>query len=193
MKYIYNTKCGISQVRENEFSLSKWSGGTTQLHTLEQGFFTWGASTPRGCWNQFQGVLGKVTYVAVKGIRFSLLYPYSNQVLANGRGAGLLRCDQTGCWSGKRLRNAVLEEHCLRGFCAAVTLSANIKHMHTCNNSAASTPMVLKQFLFCALIKRIFGFWKKLVLYFWSYARFGECIGKLIAFITPSKFKNHGF
>jgi len=28
-------------------------------------------------------------YVAVKGIRLSLLYPYSNQVLANGR----------GCWT----------------------------------------------------------------------------------------------
>jgi len=27
----------------------------------------------------------------VKGIRLSLLYPYSNQVLANGRGVELLR------------------------------------------------------------------------------------------------------
>ena len=31
-----------------------------------QGFLTWSASTPRECWNQFQGVLGKVTYVPVK-------------------------------------------------------------------------------------------------------------------------------
>jgi len=36
---------------------------------LEQGFLTWGASTPRGRWNRFQGVLVKVTYVAVKGKR----------------------------------------------------------------------------------------------------------------------------
>jgi len=32
----------------------------------------------------FRGA-GNVTYVAVKGTRLSLLYPYSNQVLANGR------------------------------------------------------------------------------------------------------------
>jgi len=31
------------QVRKNEISLRKWSGGTTQLRTLEQGFptFLW--------------------------------------------------------------------------------------------------------------------------------------------------------
>jgi len=46
---------------------------------------------------------GKVTYLAVKGIRLSLLYPSSNQLLANGRDAGLLRGDQKGCWGGKRL------------------------------------------------------------------------------------------
>jgi len=46
---------------------------------------------------------GKVTYVAVKGIRLSLLYLYSNQALANDRGAGLLRRDQKGCWGRKML------------------------------------------------------------------------------------------
>jgi len=40
----------------------------------------------------------------------SLLYPYSNQVLANGRGAGLLRRDEKGCWGRKRLRNAALDQ-----------------------------------------------------------------------------------
>jgi len=30
-------------------------------------------------------------------LHLSLLYPYSNHVLANGRGAGLLRRDQKGC------------------------------------------------------------------------------------------------
>jgi len=94
-----------------------------------------------GCWNQFQGVLGKVTYVAVKGLSMGFplfsycfcqcychnccfcfgewtkhmikmyctcLYLYSNQVLANGRGAGLLRRHQKWCWGRKRLRNAGL-------------------------------------------------------------------------------------
>jgi len=27
--------------------------GSTQLQPLHQGFLTWGASTPGGCWNQF--------------------------------------------------------------------------------------------------------------------------------------------
>jgi len=39
------------------------------LLRLKQGFLTWGASTPRWCSNQFQGVLGKVIYVAVKDKR----------------------------------------------------------------------------------------------------------------------------
>jgi len=42
-------------------------------YDLAQGFLTWSASTPRGCWNQFPGVLGKVTYVAVK--RLSMSFP----------------------------------------------------------------------------------------------------------------------
>ena len=62
---------------------------SSTMFPLRQSFLIWSASTPRGCWNQFQGVLGKVTCVAVKGIRLSLLYPYSNQVLVNGR----------GCWT----------------------------------------------------------------------------------------------
>ena len=38
---------------------------------LNQGFLTW------GCWNQFQRVLGKVTYVAVKGLSMSFpLFSY---------------------------------------------------------------------------------------------------------------------
>jgi len=45
----------------------------------------------------------------LKGIRLSLLYAYSNQVLANRRGAGLLSRDQTGCWGRKRLRYAALK------------------------------------------------------------------------------------
>jgi len=36
-------------------------------------------------------------------LHLSLLCPYSNEVLANGRGAGLLRRDQKGCWGRKRL------------------------------------------------------------------------------------------
>jgi len=36
-------------------------------------------------------------WLKVKGIRLSSLYPYSNQVLANGRGAGELERDQKGC------------------------------------------------------------------------------------------------
>jgi len=38
----------------------------------------------------------------------SSLYPYSNQMLASGRGAGLLRHDQKGCWGRKRSRNTAL-------------------------------------------------------------------------------------
>jgi len=49
MRYIHVTKFGMLQVRENEISLRKLFGGTAHLHTLEQGFLTWGASTPRGC------------------------------------------------------------------------------------------------------------------------------------------------
>jgi len=29
------------------------------LIPLKQGFLTWGASTPRGCWNQFRGCWGR--------------------------------------------------------------------------------------------------------------------------------------
>ena len=57
-----------------------------------QGFLTWGASTHRGSWNQFQGVVGKVTYVAMKGKRNT----FGQKVLANGRGAGLLRREPKG-------------------------------------------------------------------------------------------------
>jgi len=32
-------------------------------------FLNLGCYHPQGCWNQFQGVLGKVTYVAVKDKR----------------------------------------------------------------------------------------------------------------------------
>jgi len=39
----------------------------------------------------------------VKRIRLSLLYPYGNQVLANGRGVELLRHGQKGRWGRKRL------------------------------------------------------------------------------------------
>jgi len=83
-----------------------------QIHVipLKQGFFTWGASNLSGCWNQFQGVLGRshMWRKKVKGIRLFLLYPCSNQVLTNGRGDGLLRRDQKGCWGRRRLRNAAL-------------------------------------------------------------------------------------
>jgi len=39
----------------------------------------------------------------VKGIRLSSLYPYSNHVLANGRGVELRRHGQKECWGRKRL------------------------------------------------------------------------------------------
>jgi len=44
----------------------------------------------------------------VKGIRLSLLYPYSNQVLANGRAVELLRHGQKVGRDRKRLRNTAL-------------------------------------------------------------------------------------
>jgi len=33
--------------------------------------------TPRGCWNQFQGVLGKDTYVAAKSKRNTFVFTLS--------------------------------------------------------------------------------------------------------------------
>jgi len=66
---------------------------------LDHGFLTWGASTRRGCWNQFQGVLGKVTCVAVKGERNT----FGQKCWPMLGGAGLLRRDQKGCWGRKRL------------------------------------------------------------------------------------------
>jgi len=44
----------------------------------------------RGCWRKTHMWQQKE-----KGIPLSLLYPYSNQVLANGRGVELLRHGQT--------------------------------------------------------------------------------------------------
>ena len=46
----------------------------------------------RGCWGRTHMWRQKV-----KGIRLSLLHPYSNQVLGNGRGVELLRHGQKGC------------------------------------------------------------------------------------------------
>jgi len=43
---------------------------------MVQGFLTWGAITLRGCWNQYEGVLGKVTYVVAKGKRNTLGQTY---------------------------------------------------------------------------------------------------------------------
>jgi len=34
MLYLYDIKCGMLQVRKNEISLRKWSGGIAQLHNL---------------------------------------------------------------------------------------------------------------------------------------------------------------
>ena len=67
------------------------TNSTYNILTLAQGFLTWGAS-PRGA-GEGHICGGK----RLKGIRLSLLYPYSNQVLANGRGVELLRHGQKGC------------------------------------------------------------------------------------------------
>ena len=76
--YSPRAKCGSRShfVNDENIICSRkicWFGGMyhilKQSHYVRQGFLTWGASTPRSCRNQFQGVLGKVTYVAVKGKR----------------------------------------------------------------------------------------------------------------------------
>jgi len=36
MRYIYDMKSGMLQVRENEISLRKWSGGAAHLRTLQE-------------------------------------------------------------------------------------------------------------------------------------------------------------
>jgi len=64
----------------------------------EINFVTLGAATG-GAEINFRGSWGR-THMwrqKVKGIRLSLLYPYSNQVLANGKGVELLRHGQKGC------------------------------------------------------------------------------------------------
>jgi len=62
----------------------------------------------------------------VKGIRLSLLYPYSNQVLANGRGDELLRHDQKGCWGRKRLRNTGLVDYAHIKFSKCETVTVDL-------------------------------------------------------------------
>jgi len=80
--------------------------------TSAQGFLTWGAppgraeinfltwgAPPGGAEINFRGCWGR-THMwrqKVKGIRLSSLYPYSNQVLANGKGVEQLRHGQKGC------------------------------------------------------------------------------------------------
>ena len=63
----------------------------------EINFLTWGAP-PGGAEINFMGCWGRTHMCRqkVKGIRLSLLYPYNNQVLANGRRAKLLRRGQKG-------------------------------------------------------------------------------------------------
>jgi len=46
---IYGLKFRTLQVRENEFSLRKWSGGTAQLPTVEGTLIT-GAGHVKYCW-----------------------------------------------------------------------------------------------------------------------------------------------
>jgi len=76
------------EVRSQIWEEDLVKGNQIHVTPLKQGFFTWGASTLSGCWNQFQGVLGRSNMwrKKVKGIRLWLLYPCSNQMLANGRG-----------------------------------------------------------------------------------------------------------
>jgi len=63
----------------------------------EINFLTWGAPPGdaeinfRVCWGRTH-----MWRKNVKGIRLPLLYPYSNQVLANGRGVELLKHGQKG-------------------------------------------------------------------------------------------------